>query len=197
MKFNLSASDMDAFSREVFANKGKEIELFERTFQKSYDYSLSQQTRAKLFNCAVALYNVVEALQEKYDFYPEAPKYSKRFILKGSTSEAFDDGINYEAPAEKGLYFIGETHFNPLTDEKFYWVKIGKAINLKDRMKSYNTHNPMMWRIDFNNEYDREEYYHSRLLEIAIAKCNHNEEWFLVDKNTYLAMCEKGFSFFG
>ena len=94
------------------------------------------------------------------------------------------------------MYFVGETHFNPITDEKFYWVKIGKATNLKQRMQNYNTHNPMLWRVDFSLDYDKEEYYHKRLNEVAIAKCNHNNEWFLVDKTTYLEMSEKGFKFF-
>ena len=112
------------------------------------------------------------------------------------TIEKFEDGINYEAPTYAGLYFIGETHFNPLTHEEFYWVKIGKAVDLAQRMREYNTHCPMLWRIDFSRDYYNEAYYHQRLKEICIASCNHNREWFLVDKETYFNMCELGFRYF-
>ena len=108
----------------------------------------------------------------------------------------FDDGIDYDAPNAKGLYFIGETHFNPITHEEFYWVKIGKAVNLRNRMRQYNTHCPMLWRIDFSGDYAYENVYHIWLRQHCIAACNHNEEWFMVDRDTYLAMCEKGFAYF-
>lgn len=110
--------------------------------------------------------------------------------------EDFNDGINYTAPTSKGLYFIGETHFNPFTNEKFYWVKIGKSTNLKKRMNQYNTCCPMLWRIGFSDKYDEEEFYHDWLYEHCEATCNHNEEWFLVNRETYLEMCEKGFAYF-
>ena len=107
-----------------------------------------------------------------------------------------NDGINYAAPSTAGLYFVGETHFNPFTKEEFYWVKIGRANNIHERMKQYNTCNPMLFRIDYSHDYEREAYYHERLRMKSIAVCNHNLEWFLVDRNTYLEMCEKGFSYF-
>jgi hypothetical protein len=111
--------------------------------------------------------------------------------------DSFDDGIDYTVPNDSGLYFIGETHFNPITREEFYWVKIGKSNNLAKRMKQYNTCCPMLWRIDFAvGEEEFEEYYHNWLYTKAIATCNHNEEWFLVDRETYLEMCEKGFAYF-
>lgn len=108
----------------------------------------------------------------------------------------FEDGINYDVKPEAGLYFIGETHFNPITHEEFYWVKIGKSTNLKKRMNQYNTCCPMLWRIDTSFDYDKEEYYHNRLYRECVATCNHNEEWFMVDRETYLEMCEKGFAYF-
>lgn len=111
--------------------------------------------------------------------------------------KTYDDGINYNAPNESGLYFIGETHFNPFNDEKFYCVKIGKATNLAKRMKQYDTHNPMLWRIDFAVGAEAlEGHYHNLLAQIAEARCNHNEEWFFVNRMTYFKMCKQGFHFF-
>ena len=153
-------------------------------------------TKPHIFKTVLNFYNSEEILQEHFDYLPNERQYLKRFIRKGLSKEPFDDGIDYFAPNEQGLYFVGETHFNPMTDEKFYWVKIGKAKNLKDRMKSYNTHNPMLYRIDWSDEYEKETDYQIKLMEKAIAKCNHNSEWFLVDKETYLEMCDKGFSYF-
>ena len=107
------------------------------------------------------------------------------------------DGINYNAPNHKGLYLIGETHFNPFTDEKFYALKIGKSDrNLSDRMKTYDTHNPMLWRIDYLNQPNLEKTYQVMLSKIAIARCSHNKEWYFVDRDTYLAVCNQGFSYF-
>lgn len=117
-------------------------------------------------------------------------------IIYPNVKEKFDDGIDYNAPSHKGLYFIGETHFNPYTREEFYWVKIGKAININNRMSSYNTHCPMLWRIDYARGYSNEAYYHNKLRKCCIGLCNHNQEWFLVTRETYLAMCEKGFAYF-
>lgn len=114
----------------------------------------------------------------------------------------FNDGINYNAPEYCGLYFLGETHFNPITREEFYWVKIGKATNIKKRLSDYNTHCPMLYRIDFKKcfsdrvAYQEEAYYQDKIKAVAIATNNHNKEWFLVDRNTYLEMCAKGFSYF-
>ena len=155
----------------------------------------------------VGLYKESAEVRDWWRYCPSTHFYVDRFTkLEQAISvtppnkkvKAFDDGIEYHAPSCDGLYFIGETHFNPITKEEYYWVKIGKARNIEARLKEYNTTNPMLWRIDFNlHDYDREKYYHKRLEKICLNKCNHNAEWFLVDKDTYLKMCEEGFAFFG
>ena len=173
------------------------LELFETYLKQACDYdNFYQPQRTNYLENAIEIYKHCKIVSDKYDYFPEANRYHKRFLLKGTTRKIFDDGIDYECYDVKGLYFVGETHFNPITDEKFYWVKIGKAKNLKERMRSYNTHNPMLYRIDYSADYNKEEWYHNKLAEKAIAKCNHSEEWFLVDRKTYLEMCEKGFKFF-
>ena len=101
----------------------------------------------------------------------------------------------YELSKVTGLYFLGMVNTNPITNETFYWVKIGYASDLLSRMRVYNTHCPMIWNIDYSDSVE-EKYYHQRLAQVALAKCNHNDEWFMVDRTTYLAMCDKGFRYF-
>lgn len=171
------------------------IDSFETMIQSMLTISMPAPKKHVL-ELIIQTYNSEPILQDSFDYFPNERWYYKKFIRKGTIKETFDDKINYNTPKMKGLYFVGETHFNPLTDEKYYWVKIGKAANLAERMRTYNTHNPMLFRIDYSSEYEKEEYYHVKLIEKAIARCNHNEEWFLVDRETYLGMCEKGFSYF-
>ena len=40
-----------------------------------------------------------------------------------------------------GLYLVGSCNFNPLTDEKYYWIKVGVAKTFKKRIFTYHTIN--------------------------------------------------------
>ena len=172
-------------------------ELFIDSFEAAIDTTIARQYRTKYIQSCALLYLISTEVQQKFEYHDNEVMYTKRFVLRGAIKSSFEDGINYNTPEEDGLYFIGETHFNPYTHEEFYWVKIGMSTKLNRRMKEYDTHNPMLWRIDYKIGSADEEYiYHQLLGQKAIAKCNHNDEWFLVDRNTYLAMCEKGFSYF-
>lgn len=172
-------------------------ELFIDSFDAAIDATVTRQYRTKYIQSCALLYLISTEVQQKFEYNANEIVYTKRFVLRGAAKFSFDDGINYDTPEEDGLYFIGETHFNPYTHEEFYWVKIGMSTKLNRRMKEYDTHNPMLWRIDYKiGSVAKEHIYHQRLAQKAIAKCNHNDEWFLVDRNTYLAMCEKGFSYF-
>lgn len=101
-----------------------------------------------------------------------------------------------------GLYLVGSCNFNPITDEKYYWIKVGVAKSFKKRMSSYRTHNPMLWKNSyFFCEDDTQRYYlesqcHEILNEKAIGSLSEASEWYEVDKDTYLDICNKGFIFF-
>lgn len=158
--------------------------------------------KAYLFT-AITLYNTFDALREEFFYDEKACNYSDKFCRREWVAPElprFEDGINYDAPEEEGLYLIGEVNANPYTEELFYWIKPGYSKNIAERMKQYNTCCPMLWRADFKTDCDNpkqeEKYYHKMMNKIGIAKCNHNEEWFLVDKKTYLKICSKGFSYF-
>ena len=115
--------------------------------------------------------------------------------------ENFANKLRFSAPKESGLYLIGNTIFNPLTDEKFYLVKVGIGSNLKNRMSAYKTHNPLMFHIDFHvatGEWEdiSEKECHMILLENCISRIERVDEWFIVSKEKYFEICDKGFNFF-
>ena len=179
-------------SRDIFCD------LYEVAVDRDEKYS----ARRAAYETMIVMYNNLAEISKEFELISTVGPYKERFARRDrKTLTPFADGINYDAPAEAGLYFLGETHFNPFTHEEFYWVKIGLSTNLKRRMKEYDTHCPMLWRIGYiladNDCLEREEeWYHDKIKEVGIATCNHNEEWFLVDRNTYLEMCAKGFNYF-
>jgi hypothetical protein len=118
-----------------------------------------------------------------------------------------------------GLYLVGNTIFNPMTNEQFFMVKIGMSINIYDRMKTYATSNPMMFHIGYKivdcdsldlssyPSYKRkaiqsryikelEEQYHKAMEARKFCHFEYAQEWFIVDQKTYLEICEKKFDFF-
>ena len=163
----------------LFYSGADPYKVFIESLNIAFDTTEDNATRRAYIESCAILYVAYDSIQQVF-FYDESQvTYKKRFIRRDLMRQngelmPFADGINYKVPEEPGLYFIGETHFNPYTKE-----------------------DPMLWRIDYLvNEENEEEYYHLRLAQIAIAKCNHNEEWFLVNRETYLEMCEQGFSYF-
>lgn len=100
-----------------------------------------------------------------------------------------------EYPHKDGLYLLGQTFFNPITDEKFYWIKPGTASDLKRRRRDYSTHTAMIQDIDYyiGNELT-ESGCHRKLKAIALHR--HADEWFSVSREDYLAICEQGFNWF-
>ena len=122
------------------------------------------------------------------DFYPHYPN-----------TNIVDDGIDYNAPHEMGLYLVAETGVNPYTNKICYAVKVGKSNSISERMRQYNTCAPFCWRVDYlvgHDAYVSEHNYHAKLHCISKGICPHNDEWFYVDRITYLKICEKGFKFF-
>ena len=113
------------------------------------------------------------------------------------------DPKRYDAPKAKGLYLIGNTLFNPITNEQYYLIKVGESSNLHNRMKSYRTTNPMVFHIDYlewNNKdfsyFDLERECHALLMRIGFVKAKDSTEWFLTTREQYLEICERGFQFF-
>ena len=96
-----------------------------------------------------------------------------------------------------GLYLLGQTAFNPHTNQKYYWVKVGTTNNAKSRFSHYRTDTPTMYFIDWvshKEEAHPEEWYHHVLDAICLRR--HRFEWFQVTEEVYLKICEKGFVHF-
>jgi phosphoglycolate phosphatase-like HAD superfamily hydrolase len=96
-----------------------------------------------------------------------------------------------------GLYLLGQTAFNPHTNQKYYWVKVGTTNNAKSRFSHYRTDTPTMYFIDWvshKEEAHSEEWYHHVLDAICLRR--HRFEWFQVTEEVYLKICEKGFVHF-
>ena len=119
-----------------------------------------------------------------------------------SVFDNFEDEKRYDAPENGGLYCISNTLFNPITEEKFYAVKVGVSKNLTQRMKSYRTTNPMVYHIDFwveDNSKDAEmleRICHAKMIELGFVRLKDAYEWFLVDAKTYILICDLGFQYF-
>lgn len=102
-------------------------------------------------------------------------------------------------PSARGVYFLGDTAFNPYTGEKQFWVKIGKSADMEVRLKKYDTHSPSIYHIDYlpcPNEDEVECKYHHLLYGVSLGRSERSKEWWLVDEATYLKMSALGFEFF-
>ena len=121
-------------------------------------------------------------------------KESNGLGVNRSDRDQFErNNINY--PNQKGLYLIGQTFFNPITDEKFYWVKVGEASDLKRRRREYNTPTAMIWDIEYYvGDKLTEKGCHNKLKEICLHR--HADEWFSIPREEYLDICKRGFDWF-
>lgn len=146
-----------------------------------------------------------------WDYNPNAFCIEDRFFKKQKNRVettvviinhiAIDSTTQERLPPDKpGIYFIGNTTFNPYTNAKQYWVKVGMTqTSIKQRLKKYDTHSPSIYHIDYrscNDASEKESEYHKTLSKISIARSDRNLEWWLVDEATYLEMCKKGLGYF-
>jgi hypothetical protein len=120
--------------------------------------------------------------------------YSTLIIKEGIIKDPVTDLLS--APSYGGLYLIGQTSFNPYTKEEQYWLKVGYSCDIWSRFKKgYATHCPCTALIDTTTK-GNEIHCHEILRSLAIGRCQINTEWWLVDRETYLEICEKKFNYF-
>ena len=154
--------------------------------------------------------------------YINKVKLVKKYFVAERESKIFHNidnplGNREVIPKESGLYLVSNTIFNPMTNEEFFMVKIGMSSNLYNRMKDYSISNPMMFHIDYKtidcsqfdtmSMYDRrkrsqaylkeiEDLYHEEMEKRNFIHFEYSREWFIVDRETYMEICEKKFDFF-
>ena len=158
------------------------------------------------YHIAVELFNTYSFLHNEWEHFPEKHFIRDRFVKKTISVELEKGDFPIPpatTPTKKtcGLYLIGTTTFNPYTNKPFFWIKIGKSEDLEKRMKSYCTHSPSIWKIDFQevpkSKVDKiEKLYHALLSNIGINSAEHSKEWYEVSKEDYLKICNEKFDFF-
>lgn len=180
--------------------------------QKSYDSMLSCfSTSGRKYNGEkiLEIMGQVPETKEYWYYNPNAQLWQNRFgkydlpsplarEVRIERGIVYDPTINrHDAPTEEGLYFIGEVYANPYTEVLQYWVKIGKGENVNRRLGDYRTYTPCAYPIDYQvGGIEKETMYHHLLAAYALGRSESSREWFMVDRETYFAMSEKGFGFF-
>lgn len=148
-------------------------------------YALSSNTKIAIKK----YYSLVEG-----EGYVRIKEAKSCFGVDRSDRDLFEQN-NIKYPHDSGLYMIGQTFFNPNTDEKYYWIKVGEASDLKRRRREYNTTTAMIWDINYYVNNDLTEFgCHKKLKEICLYR--HADEWFSISREDYLKICEIGFDWF-
>lgn len=144
----------------------------------------------------------VTEVRTYWEYNEAATRWEKRFT---KVSHKIEISSKPEAKPDEsaGLYLVGNTYFDPFTDDKYFWIKTGQASDFEKRMKQYATHNPMLWKADFitiADKYERdfaEAKCHAALKAISIGVADNTKEWFRVSREDYLKICSEGFKWFG
>lgn len=128
-------------------------------------------------------------------------KYGK--TSKELTKSRSLEGAGFPEKMKSGLYLIGYVFMNPFTREEFYWLKVGISTDLMRRMEEYVVLCPMVWKNSYcyrksmKRARREETMCHALLENFCIEKGFRSKEWFRVEREAYLDVCQKGFSFFG
>ena len=146
-------------------------------------------------NIIELLQNILKTLQNKRQ---SNSAWQNNFIqeYQHAMSPMFLDKIT-NTELKGGLYLLGQTTFNPHTNQKYYWVKVGTTNNAKSRFSNYRTDTPTLYFIDWvshKQKLHQEEWYHSVLDTICLKR--HRFEWFQVTEKIYMKISEKGFAHF-
>lgn len=99
-------------------------------------------------------------------------------------------------PTSSGVYLIGQAEYDTNNNRVFYMLKVGKATNLKRRLRDYNTHNPgyELFGIQKTDMIDAAEMrWHTILSHTDCLAMGDNMEWFIVSRDTYLKAKKFGF----
>lgn len=98
-----------------------------------------------------------------------------------------------ENEKQPGLYFIT----CPCDSEGYYYVKIGQAINVYNRIKQYQTYNPAIVHfgddgflpVKKNNLDLYESNCHNYLAKFAIGLAEGSHEWFILKEKEFDIIC--------
>lgn len=184
-----------------------------KTLLSTLDYYFNQikgaastTTRKKYGEMMIVILKENPMINEYWDYCPNEHLWIKKFNKKKDlhfSTMRIENGIVKDpatdllsAPSTGGLYLIGQTSFNPYTKEEQYWVKVGYSSDIRWRFKKgYATHCPCTVLIDTTSN-SQEIYCRNILYNKSLGRCQINTEWWLVDRDTYLEICDKKFNYF-
>lgn len=184
------------------------LDFFNACLKEMLDTTNPYSYRNKAYEALSALYDWYEEIREVYVMpeYVSGMRFVDRVVRRDYVPEpelpVFTDEYDHPTPLdESGLYLIGDVKANPYTGKMLYIIKVGRSKNLEKRINQYYTENPLPWFADFleadvDNYISMERDCHAMLKRVAYAKADRTDEWFFVDKDTYLEICEKGFHYF-
>ena len=97
-----------------------------------------------------------------------------------------------------GLYFVGSSFRNPITNKLYFTVKVGEAGDIGARIKQYLGHNAGIY---YNHSYfpvadtftrkAMEKVCHQYLRQFAIGNTQNTVETFQVPECVYLSLCKQ------
>ena len=192
------------------------IDLIERFRAKLY---CQNPEKWKYFALCIAAIEQVPELAELYEINENAHYWDDRVKRKPRKTEPPQVNLRplacypnvlpkcYDTSGQDfgGLYFMGATYFNPISLNPIYAVKVGLSYSdIGRRIQDYGTYNPFIYHerahvLPFSAcDEASEKMCHSFLSSISIQQMDKESEWYIVDEQTYLYLCEnmKRVSFF-
>ena len=158
-------------SKWYLANKHKYLEEYKKTNAKNNPINNPKNNPQRMF--------------VKGKYIPKTHPMWKIGNYKSFNDAAFSSFVNYASSPEGDVYII----INKAWPE---WVKIGKAIDAKDRLKSYQTGDPLRayelyHSVAKENRHTAEVKAHKALEALSEDRKN---EWFKVDLATAVSCIE-------
>lgn len=100
-----------------------------------------------------------------------------------------------DIPKKIGCYVLGMNIKNPITGEETYLIKIGKAQNIHERIKLYNTYNPAVCLLGVLDDYEKENDYQKKLIQYCSYVAKGSSEWFELKKEFVPLLIKDSFFF--
>lgn len=196
-KYYLIPSRYYCISSAVYAGEDPEKEdLIKKEMLKlkfeNYEIELLTAKTYKFYLNIKTLEVNKQFIKKEKLFEEEFKEKIKEFQTKYSLSESWPDN--------SGVYLLAQIVSVPTRPEdKYYIIKVGKSVNLNQRINSYKGMNPFAICIDIQQTSSREvnatEIKYHQLLNKKYYR-QGNTEWFIVPEEDYEKILKKGFDAF-
>ena len=154
----------------------------------------------------VDIFNSEEKIQHMWIHDPSIETICDRFEMRFNcevdkkTKKAIEHIIKTHM-TYGGVYLMVQTEFDPITEEKKYYTKVGQSTDIEQRIKSYITHNPCYKLIDTweleNSVLDCAEKHCHEILAANCVKHIEHSEWYEINRETFFEIVSNKFGYFG